>query len=100
MRWLNAGISALVAFVFIRLFDLSLVGAACVFLAVFVVLSLTGSSFGGIWNSGLWTTLPARRCMGAVADAAMFIATAVVSWWLVVDVHRRSRPLAGAALLR
>ena len=86
MRWLNAGISALVAYVFIRLIDLSLVGAACVFLVVFVVLSLTGSSFGGIWNSGLWTTLPARRCMGAVADAAMLIATAVASWWLVVDV--------------
>jgi type IV secretory pathway TraG/TraD family ATPase VirD4 len=84
--WLNAGISALVAFVFIRVFNLSLTGAACVFLVVFVVLSLTGSSFGGIWNSGLWTTLPARRCLGAVADAAMFIATAVASWWLVVDV--------------
>jgi hypothetical protein len=86
MRWLNAGISALVAFLFIRLFDLSINGAAFVFLVVFVVLSLTGSSFGGIWNSGLWTTLPARRCIGAVADAAIFIATALASWWLVFDV--------------
>jgi hypothetical protein len=34
MRWLNAGISALVAFVFIRLFDLPLFYAACVFLGV------------------------------------------------------------------
>ena len=50
MRWLNAGISALVAYVFISLFDLSLNGAAFVFLVVLVVLSLTGSSFGGIWN--------------------------------------------------
>jgi hypothetical protein len=86
MKWLNAGISALVAYVFISLFDLPPVGAAVVFLVVFVVLSLTGSTFGGIWNSGLWTTLAARRCMGAVADAAMFIATALASWWLVVDV--------------
>jgi hypothetical protein len=59
MRWLNAGISALVAYVFIRLFNPPLTGAAVVFLVVFVVLNLTGSSFGGIWNSGLWTTLPA-----------------------------------------
>jgi type IV secretory pathway TraG/TraD family ATPase VirD4 len=86
MRWLNAGISALVAFVFIRLFDVSLTVAACVFLAVFVVLTLTGSSFGGIWNSGLWTLLPVRRLVGAIADGAMFIATALFSWWLVVDV--------------
>ena len=27
-----------------------------------------------------------RRCIGAVADAAVLIATAVASWWLVVDV--------------
>ena len=86
MRWLNAGISALVAFVFIRLFDVPPFGAICVFLVVFVVLSLTGSSFGGIWNSGLWTTLPARRLLGAAADAAVLIATALASWWLVVYV--------------
>jgi hypothetical protein len=79
-------VSALVAFVFIRLFDVSLTVAACVFLAVFVVLTLTGSSFGGIWNSGLWTLLPVRRLVGAIADGAMFIATALFSWWLVVDV--------------
>jgi hypothetical protein len=85
MRWLNAAISALVAFVFLRLFDLPPFGAICVFLVVFVVLSLTGSSFGGIWNSGLWTTFPARRLVGAVADAAVFIATALASWWLVVE---------------
>ena len=29
---------------------------------------------------------PVRRCMGAVADAAVFIATVLASWWLVVDV--------------
>ena len=46
MWWLNAGISALVTYVFISLFDLSLFHAACVFLAVFMVLSITGSSFG------------------------------------------------------
>jgi hypothetical protein len=86
MKWLNAGISALVAFVFIRLFDPSPFWAVCVFLAVFMVLSLAGSSFGGIWNSGLWTMLPARRLVGTVADAAVFIVTAAASWWLVVDV--------------
>jgi Type IV secretory system Conjugative DNA transfer len=51
-----------------------------------VVLSLTGSGFGGIWNSGLWTTTPVRRFVGAVADGVVFIAAAAFWWWLVVDV--------------
>ena len=76
MRWLNAGISALVAYVFASLFGLTLNGAAFVFVVVFVVLSLTGMSFGGIWNSGLWTTTFVRRLMGAVADAAIWLGTA------------------------
>ncbi len=86
MRWLNGGIAALVAYVFVRLFDLSPFGAACVFLPVFVLLSLTGSGFGGIWNSGLWTTTPVRRLVGAVANAAVWIGTAAASWWLVIYV--------------
>ena len=86
MRWLNAGISALVAYVFMSLFGLTLNGAAFIFVVVFVVLTLTGSSFGGIWNSGLWTTTFVRRLVGAVANAAVWIGTAAASWWLVVDV--------------
>ena len=86
MRWLNAGIAALVAYVFGVLFHVELFTAAIIFIVVFVILSLTGSGFGGIWNSGLWTTLPVRRLVGAVADAAMILATAALSWWLVTDV--------------
>ena len=86
MRWLNAGISALVAYVFVSLFGLTFNAASFVFLVMLVVLSLAGSSFGGIWNSGLWTTTPVRRLVGAVADSAVITATALASWWLVVDV--------------
>ena len=77
---------SLVAYVFASLFGLTLNGVAFVFLVVLVVLSLTGSSFGGIWNSGLWKTTPVRRLSGAVADVAVITATALASWWLVVDV--------------
>ncbi len=79
-------VAALVTLAVATLFHLGPNGVAFVFFIAYVALSLlTASSFGGIWNSGLWTTLPMRRLVGAITDAAMIIATALFSLWLVAD---------------
>ena len=78
MRWLNAGISALLAGWLTHLLDLQAASTVGVFLVVFVVLSLTGMSFGGIWNSGLWTTTFVRRLIGAFADGVIWLGTIAV----------------------
>ena len=83
MQWL---VAAVVTVAVATLFNLGPNGVAVVFFIAVVALSLAGTGFGGIWNSGLWTTTPVRRFVGAGANAAVWIATALISWWLVVNV--------------
>jgi len=78
-----AGISGLVAFeLFLRL-DLPFPVAVFCFLGLFVFLNLVVNGLvRGIWNSGLWTTLPLRRLVGLTADGIIYLVLAVPVWWL------------------
>ncbi|MDQ2763854.1 MAG: type IV secretory system conjugative DNA transfer family protein, partial [Pseudomonadota bacterium] len=81
-----AAISGLVAFeLFIQLYLPLPVAVGC-FLALFVGLNLiVGGLVGGIWNSGLWTTLPMRRTVGLAADGLVVIAL----WWVGITIADR-----------
>jgi hypothetical protein len=92
VRFLNAAISGFATWQLFMRVGLSPAAAFVCFLVLFVTLSMiTGGLTGGIWNSGLWTTLPVRRFIGLTAEAVLWGFLAWVASGLAVSLNMFNR---------
>jgi hypothetical protein len=92
VRFFNAIISGFATWQLFMRAGLSPAAAFVCFLVLFVTLSMITSGLtGGIWNSGLWTTLPVRRFIGLTAEAVLWGFLAWVASGLAVSLNMFNR---------